>query len=171
MISTHTITTGRPDSAVAIHAAAAEDEWAVRSLFGSLHAGNAALEPRFALAAGWQGILAEHLVRERATGMSQTMLAWAGREPIGLAMVAGNPGAPMFRHRGWAELTALYVAPTFRGAGVSDRLLMATQGWAQANDFTEIRLYVTASNNRARRFYASAGMRPIQEIWLADVNV
>jgi ribosomal protein S18 acetylase RimI-like enzyme len=171
MISTHTITTGRPDGAVAIHPAAAEDEWAVRSLFGALHAGNAALESRFALAAGWQGLLAEHLACERVSGMGQTMLAWAGREPVGLAMVAGNPGAPMFRHRGWAELTALYVVAAFRGAGVADRLLAAAQSWARANDFTEVRLYVTASNNRARRFYASAGMRPIQEIWLADVNI
>lgn len=171
MISTQTITTIRPDGTIAIHPAAPDDEWAVRSLFGALHAGNAALESRFALAAGWQRLLAEHLAHERTTGSGLTMLAWAGREPIGLAMVAGNLGAPMFRHRGWAELTALYVVPAFRGAGVADRLLAAAQGWAREKDFTEVRLYVTASNNRARRFYASTGMRPIQEIWMADVNI
>jgi ribosomal protein S18 acetylase RimI-like enzyme len=170
MISTQLIPVDEQDATIAIHPAAAEDEWAVRALFGALHAGNAALEPRFALAAGWPRLLADRLTRERATGSGLTFLAWAGVEPVGLAMVVGNLGEPMFRHSGWAELTALYVAPTLRRAGVAGRLLAAAQGWARAKDFAEVRLYVTASNSRARRFYAAAGMRPIQEIWITDVN-
>lgn len=170
MIPTHQITASRPRAAVTIHAAAPEDDWAVRALFGALHASNAALEPRFALAADWPRLLAEHLAHERATGNGLTLLAWAGPEPVGLAMVASHPAEPMFRHPGWAELTALYVVPAQRGAGVADRLMAAAQDWARQQEFSEVRLYVTASNDRARRFYASAGLRPIQEIWMAVIE-
>jgi ribosomal protein S18 acetylase RimI-like enzyme len=170
MIPPHVIATSRQRAAVTIHAAAAEDDWAVRALFSALHASNAALEPRFALAADWRGLLAEHLASDRATGNGLTLLAWAGPEPVGLAMVASHPSEPLFRHPGWAELTALYVVPTQRGGGVADRLMAAAQEWARERRFREIRLYVTASNTRARRFYAAAGLRPIQEIWMAVIE-
>lgn len=171
MTTRHAIVTAQQCDAITIQAAAPEDEWAVRSLFGMLHATNAALEPRFALAADWPRRLVDRLAHERATGSGLTLLAWAGPEPVGLAMVASNPGEPMFRHPGWAELTAFYVTSELRGTGVADRLFAAARDWAQARQIREIRLYVTASNTRARRFYASAGLRPLQEIWLADVDV
>ena len=149
--------------------AAPDDEWAVRTLFGALHGFNAGLEPRFALAAGWERLLAEHLAQERATGSGLTLLAWDGADPVGLAMVAGHTDSPLFRHRRWAELTALYVSVALRGAGVADHLLAAARAWALASGYAELRLYVTASNARARHFYAGAGLRPIQEIWTMDV--
>ena len=156
--------------AVDVRRAAPGDERAVRDLFRALHAFNAGLEARFALADGWERELASHLAQERATDGGLTLLAWQGAEPVGLAMVAGHEDSPLFRTRRWPELTALYVAPGVRGAGVADRLLEAGLAWAAARGHAEVRLYVTATNARARRFYGRSGFRPIQEIWTADLG-
>ena len=166
----HTITTERRQVRVSVRRAVTEDEGAVRALFAALHRFNAGLESRFALADGWERVWAEQVAQERAAGQSVTLLAWDGDEPIGLAMVTGHVDSPLFRHRRWAELTALYVDAGFRGASVADRLLETGRAWARANGFVELRLYVTASNDRARRFYAKAGMRPIQEIWTTHLG-
>jgi GNAT superfamily N-acetyltransferase len=165
---THTDTDIDAPTAV-IRPATPADAGAVRRLFAALHAFNAGLEPRFALADGWELELAAHLARERATGDGLTLLAWAGDEPIGLAMVASHLDSPLFRHRRWAELNALYVAPVARGTGLADRLLEAAAVWARARGHAEVRLYVTASNARARAFYAAASFRPVQEIWTAEL--
>lgn len=164
-------TTGIRQRIVTVRRAAPEDKGAVRALFGALHAFNAALEPRFALADGWEQVLARHLVRKEAGGQDVTLLAWDGADPVGLAMVAGHVDSPLFRHRRWAELTALYVVSGVRGAGVADRLLAEARTWAGSSGFGELRLYVTASNQQARHFYAKAGLRPIQEIWTMALDL
>jgi ribosomal protein S18 acetylase RimI-like enzyme len=80
-------------------------------------------------------------------------------------MASEHVDSPLFRHRCWAELAALYVAPAARGGDVADRLLTEALAWAGERGAGEVRLYVTVSNERARRFYASADFRPLQEIW------
>ena len=162
-------TTTAPPRAVAVRRAVPGDEGAIRSLFGALHAFNAALEPRFALATGWEAVLNDQLTDERGAGRRVILLAWDGTEPVGLAMLAAHTDSPLFGHRHWAELTALYVVPGARGSGVADRLLASGLTWARTRGDDEVRLYVTSSNHRARRFYAAAGFRPIQEIWSIDL--
>jgi ribosomal protein S18 acetylase RimI-like enzyme len=146
------------------------DEWAIRRLFGELHAFNASLEARFALADGWERLLTEHLTQERETQRGVTLLAWDGDTPLGFAMMGAHTDSPLFRYRTWAELTALHVVPAARGRGVADLLLAAGTAWALERGYAEVRLYVTAANERARRFYDRSGFRPIQEIWTADLN-
>jgi GNAT superfamily N-acetyltransferase len=145
------------------------DGGAVRALFAALHAFNAGLESRFALDEGWERELAAHLAREREFENGLTLVAWDGDEPVGLAMVAAHADSPLFRHRRWAELTALYVVPGARGGGIAATLLAVATDWAVGRGLGEVRLYVTASNETARRFYRGHGFRPIQEIWTLDL--
>jgi ribosomal protein S18 acetylase RimI-like enzyme len=156
---------------VAVRRAESHEEWAVRALFGALHAYNAALDLRFALAAGWEQVLHEHLAHTRAAGHGLTLLAWVDTAPVGLIMLDGHSDSPLFLHRRWAELLALYVAPEGQGCGVADTLLDAGLAWAHECGFERVQLYVTATNVRAKRFYARAGFRPVQEIWRRELGI
>lgn len=153
-----------------VRPAAPPDDWAVRELFGALHAFNADLDPRFALADGWEQVLHEHLQHTRAAGHGLALLAWDDTTPVGLLMMDGHSDSPLFRHRRWAELLALYIAPAAQGSGLADTLLRAGLGWAHARGYQRVQLYVTATNQRARRFYARAGFRPVQEIWRRELG-
>jgi GNAT superfamily N-acetyltransferase len=158
------------EGAIAIRAAAPLDEWAVRRLFGALHSYNAELDPRFVLGDGWEQVLHEHLLHERAAGHGLTLLAWEQERPVGLLMIDGHSDSPLFRHRRWAELLALFVEPEVQGRGVADRLLDEAIAWAHRRGYERIQLYVTVTNLRARRFYARSGFRPVQEIWRRELG-
>lgn len=158
-------------SSQAIRRAAPADDWAVRALFGALHTFNASLDPRFALADGWEAALDEHLAHIRATGHGLTLLAWQEDQPIGLLMMGVHSDTPLFRHRHWAELLALYVIPTLRGVTLADQLIATGIAWARAQGYERVQLYVTATNVRARHFYARAGFRPVQEIWRRELGI
>lgn len=153
-----------------IRSAESADDWAIRHLFGALHDFNASLEPRFALAEGWEEVLDEHLIHGRRENRGLTLLAWDESAPIGLLMMDGHTDSPLFRNRYWAELLALYVTPSARGAGVADRLMARANGWARAQGYPHVQLYVTATKTRAKRFYTRHGFGPIQEIWSADIG-
>lgn len=150
---------------VAIRPATAADAAAVRALFGALHTFNATLDPLFALAVGWERVLEEHLAHARQAGHGLTLVAWDRREPVGLLIMDSHSDSPLFQHRHWAELLALYVVPAAQGRGVADQLLAEGLVWARARGYDRVQLYLTASNLRAKRFYARAGFRPVQEIW------
>lgn len=155
---------------ITLREAAPEDDWAVHRLFYALHEFNASLDPRFELADGWAEVLDEHLAHVRAEGHGLTLLAWDGDEPVGLVMMDVHTDSRLFKHRRWAELVALYVDPRARGGTVARQLLDAAVKWARENGHERIQLYVTASNERARRFYARAGFRPTQEIWRLELG-
>lgn len=42
--------------------------------------------------------------------------------------------------------------------------------WAADHGLDRLQLYVTAGNERAKRFYARCGLRPTQEIWRIDLT-
>lgn len=161
-----------------IRPAAPADEWAICRLFGELHAFNAALDPRFALADAWEHVLHDHLVHVAETGLGLTLLAWEttaasnGRPavPVGLLMMGSHTDTPLFRHRRWAELLALYIAPPLRGGPLAQQLLEWGAAWAHEHGYERIQLYVTASNERAKRFYAAMGFQPVQEIWRKEIG-
>lgn len=148
----------------------ADDDGAVRQLFGELHAYNAALDERFALADGWEQILFEHLEHVRRTGYGMTMLAWDNSEPVGMIMMGVHSDSRLFRHRHWAELLAIYVSPAVRGTPIARRLLESGKAWARSQGYTRVQLYVTAANKRARQFYQMAGFFPVQEIWRLELG-
>ncbi|HEU4329051.1 MAG TPA: GNAT family N-acetyltransferase [Roseiflexaceae bacterium] len=154
---------------ICIRPAAAEEGWAVQRLFAALHTHNAALDACFALADGWAALLDAHLEQTTASGTGLTLLAWEADTPVGLLMMSAHADSPLFRHRRWVELLALYVAPEARGRSTADRLLSEGLAWTAAQGYNRVQLFVTASNLPARRFYQRAGFRCAQEIWRLDL--
>jgi RimJ/RimL family protein N-acetyltransferase len=58
------------------------------------------------------------------------------------------------------EIYAIYLRPDAFGKGMGQRLLAAGTAWLTAREFRSAFLWVLASNDRARRFYAAAGWEP-----------
>jgi GNAT superfamily N-acetyltransferase len=157
-------------NSVTIQAATPEHIWAVRLLFKGLHDFNAALDQRFALADNWERYLEEHLKREWEGARSLTLIAWDGDRPIGLLMLAGYSDSPLFQYRHWAEILALFIDPEVRGGMLAIRFVKMAKSWAREHGYDRIQLYVTATNDRARRFYEKSGFEPVQEIWRLELG-
>jgi ribosomal protein S18 acetylase RimI-like enzyme len=145
------------------------DREAIHALFAALHAFNATLDPRFALGDDWRRVLDDHLGQMWAHGHGTTLLSGDGNAATGLLIVGGHRDSPLFRHRQWAEILALYVVPDARGHGIADQLVAAAVVWAQEHHYERIQLYVTAANHAARRFYRRTGFQPVQEIWRREL--
>ncbi|HZU08248.1 MAG TPA: GNAT family N-acetyltransferase [Chloroflexota bacterium] len=137
----------------------------VRELFGALHAYNATFDEHFELSDDWPTHLAEALARARERPDSLWLLAWDGREAVGLLIAETHFDPPIFRRRYWLELSALYVRPSHRRHGVARRLVARMLEWARERGFETVQLYVSAANTTARAFYASLGFELLQEIW------
>lgn len=146
------------------------DAPAVAHLFAALHMHNAALDARFALAEGWPDVLDRHFARTWDAPGACWRLAWDTTDPVGLILLEAHTDSPLFRHRHWAELVALYVAPPYRGSGLAERLLAAGLAWATAGGFERVQLYVTASNQAAHAFYQRCGFVPVQQILRRDLS-
>lgn len=56
-----------------------------------------------------------------------------------------------------AELVSMWVAPEFRGTGLTARLIDAVVDWAASAGYSEIRLWVVEGNAAAERAYAKSG--------------
>lgn len=147
-----------------------DDFDAMATLFAALHAHNAALDSCFGLAPNWRTLLREHFSRTYTDAGALWLLAWDDTDPVGLLLMESHQDSPLFTHRRWAELVALYVAPEFRGAGLARQLADAARAWAATQGFDRIQLYVTATNDRARNFYRRCGFNPVQEIWRLEVE-
>ena len=160
----------RDDTRVTYRQAAKADTWAVRRLFRGLHDYNAGLDPLFALSDDWERVLDEHLERVWDRGVGLVVIAWEEENPVGLIMMQGHTDSPLFRHRRWAELVAIFVDPSARSSGVADHLCAVGVEWARERGYGRVQLYVTASNDRAKRFYQRLGFRPVQEIWRMHVD-
>jgi ribosomal protein S18 acetylase RimI-like enzyme len=139
---------------------------AVKVLFGRLHAFNAALDPRFALSEDWETHF-DTVLREALQG--DELLCLIAREgksrlPCGFALAAIHRDSGMWRCREWVEVEALYVEETWRGQGLAETLLSRACEWADSVGQPVVQLYVTASNERAIRFYRNKGFQETQAI-------
>lgn len=157
-------------SEITVRRATSADDREVRRMFGALHSFNASLEPRFALANGWESVLQEHLVHERAHHHGATFLAECDHALAGLLMMDSHTESPLYLFRHWAEIVALYVEPWARGRSIAARLIETAGAWAHEHGFERIQLYVTATNLPARRVYARNGFNPVQEVWARDIG-
>ncbi len=133
-------------------------------LFGALHRYNAALDPRFALADHWEDLVDAYLEQSRHSDESAWLLAHVGTEAVGFVLVEVHTDAPLYKHRRWAEIVGLYVDEEHWGSEVADRLMEHAYAWAQEHHLHTMQLYVTATNERAQRFYARHGFEPSQQI-------
>jgi len=145
------------------------DRAAIHALFAALHAFNATLDSRFALGDDWQRVLDDHLGQMWSHAHGAALLSDDGSAVTGLLIVGGHRDSPLFRHRQWAEILALYVVPEARGRGIADRLVAAAIAWAQERHYERVQLYVTAANHAARQCYRRMGFQPVQEIWRREL--
>ena len=136
----------------------------VIGLFGALHRYNAALDPRFELADHWEDLVDTYLEQSRHSDESAWLLARVGTETVGFVLVEVHTDSPLYKHRRWAEIVGLYVDGEHRGGEVADRLMEYAYVWAQEHHLHTMQLYVTATNERAQRFYARHGFEPSQQI-------
>jgi GNAT superfamily N-acetyltransferase len=141
-----------------------EDCEAVIALFGSLHAYNASLDPHFALSDGWEMILREQFYASYNDPSMMWLLVKDGSAPVGLMIAGVHTDSPLFRHRQWVEVQAVYVADSHRSMGIARGLLNRAYAWAESLKLPRVQLYVTASNVRAQSVYTDEGFAPTQAI-------
>ena len=158
------ISSYRTPAQLRIVAAQRADGNAVVALFGTLHAYNAALDPHFALADDWQTLLRRQFDETWQDADRLWMLAKDGEQVVGLLIAAIHTDSPLFRHRRWVEVEALYVGPSHRRRGIAHHLLNEAYAWAQTNGLARVQLYVTASNVRAQSVYTEQGFAVTQAI-------
>ncbi len=142
------------------------DAAAVKALFWKLHAFNAGLDPRFALAEDWEAQFDPTL--DQALG-GREVLCLIARErdtgrPCGFALAAIHRDSGLWQHHEWVEVEALYVEEEWRGRTLAVALLARACGWADSVGQPVVQLYVTASNERALRFYRREGFQQTQAI-------
>jgi ribosomal protein S18 acetylase RimI-like enzyme len=96
--------------------------------------------------------------RARITDRAATYLAYLAdlTEPAGI-------GGVHVEDDGRAELVSMWVRPAARGRSVGEALVEAAAGWARAHDHDALYLWVTGSNDPARRLYERCGFTPTGE--------
>lgn len=136
----------------------------VISLFGALHTYNASLDSHFALSDDWEVLLRREFSETCGRNDRLWLLVKDGEKAVGLLIAAVHTDSPMFKHRRWVEIEALYVADSHRGMGVARDLLNRAYGWAEAQGLPRVQLYVTATNVRAQAVYNEQGFSVTQAI-------
>jgi ribosomal protein S18 acetylase RimI-like enzyme len=158
--------TSRADPDWDLHQALRADRAAVKALFQRLHGFNAALDARFALSDEWETLFDNAFDRALHSGESICLIAREAQSdlPCGFALAAIHRDSDMWRYREWVEVEGLYVDDVWRGRGLAEALLDHICAWAEAIGQPAVQLYVTASNERAIRFYQHEGFSTAQEI-------
>ncbi|MFI5273831.1 MAG: GNAT family N-acetyltransferase [Ktedonobacterales bacterium] len=139
---------------------------AVKVLFRRLHVFNTGLDARFALSQEWEAPF--EAAMQRALRGDEA-ICFIAREtqtglPCAFALAAIHHDSDLWRFREWVEVEALFVDDTWHGCGLAEDLLGRTCAWAEGVGQPVVQLYVTASNERAIRFYQHAGFHTTQEI-------
>jgi GNAT superfamily N-acetyltransferase len=141
------------------------DVAALKKMFRTLHAFNAALDPHFMLSEEWESHF-DAAIQQALRGESLCLIACETTtgQPVGFALGAVHRDSGMWRYREWVEVEALYVEERWRGRGLAETLLGRACEWADSVGQTIVQLYVTASNERAIRFYRHEGFDETQAI-------
>jgi len=140
------------------------DTEAVVTLFGALHSYNASLDPHFALADDWETLLRQEFQSTVQHSDHLWLLIKDGDRSVGLLIAAIHTDSPMFRHRRWVEVEALFIDDNYRGKHIAQRLLDRAYRWAEERHIDRVQLYVTASNERAQAVYTNQGFTVTQAI-------
>ncbi len=139
---------------------------AVKRLFLKLHAFNAALDPRFALSESWEPRFEAAIEQTLRGDEAICLIAYevSTGQPCGFALAAVHRDSDMWRYHEWVEVEALYVEDAWHGSGLADALVSQASMWARSQGQSVVQLYVTASNERAIRFYQHEGFQTTQAI-------
>lgn len=136
----------------------------VVSLFGALHTYNASLDSHFALSDDWENLLRGEFAATCSQSDKLWLLVKDGGQAVALLVAAVHTDSPMFKHRQWVEVEALYVAPSHRCLGIAQKLLNRAYDWADSKGLARVQLYVTATNERAQAVYHEQGFTITQAI-------
>ncbi len=160
-----------PEPEFRIVRARREDFETVAHLFEAVRSYNASLDSHLALADEWRAVLSRQFCNTYAKGEKALwLLAWRGHTAVGLLVVVAHLDSPLLKHRRWAEVMALYVAPAWRGSGLAQQLMTKAHAWAAAYGFDRVQVHAAASNEPARRFYRRSGFQPVQEVLRLQVR-
>ena len=101
---------------------------------------------------------------------SDVLVAEQDGHIVGLAAVFSVTVEPRPYRLGhtYCKLDTLYVLEEYRNRGIGIALLCATQNWAKERGHTSLQLMTLGENEGARRFYASAGLREHQIIFIEE---
>jgi ribosomal protein S18 acetylase RimI-like enzyme len=96
--------------------------------------------------------------RGRFSDRSVTFFAYTDpvESPAGLAGVYVEDGV--------ADLVSMWVRPGFRGQKIGERLIEAAATWAKQHEFGTLYLWVTVTNDSARRLYERCGFTATGEL-------
>jgi ribosomal protein S18 acetylase RimI-like enzyme len=107
----------------------------------------------------WRGRISERSItffaREEPPGRASLDQLPDDAGPVGLSGVYVENGA--------ANLVSMWVRPSARGLGAGRHLVEAAAAWARERDFNSLFLWVTESNEPARRLYERCGFTPTGE--------
>ena len=154
----------RASNVLRVVAAQPGDGDMVIALFGALHTYNASLDPHFALSDDWEVLLRSEFSATCCQNDKLWLLVKDGKEAVGLLIAAVHTDSPLFLHRRWVEVEALYVAPSHRRIGIAQDVLKRAYTWAAAHGLSRVQLYVTATNVRAQAIYTDQGFSMTQAI-------
>ena len=107
--------------------------------------------------------------RMRVTGRSVTFFGYSDpgllANPLDPASTEGDPAglAGVHVEEQEAELVSMWVRPSARGQGVGQVLVKAAVLWAQERGYPALYLWVTETNDTARRLYERCGFTPTGE--------
>jgi len=88
-----------------------------------------------------------------------TFLAWRDGQPVGTATGKVDDPDDEYAVPGAWQLVGMWVQPRHRGVGVADQLVAAVADQASSEGATQLVLWVTEVNHRARDFYRRIGFR------------
>jgi GNAT superfamily N-acetyltransferase len=143
---------------------ASEEIAELKRLFLKLHLYNADLDPRFSLAQDWERHFTAYMETALHSHHHLVLLARDRGRPAGFLLAEVHRDAPLWWHREWAEVEALYVERSWRGTGLADALVGHAFDWATELGLDAVQLFVTASNERAITFYERHGFQPAQTV-------
>lgn len=101
--------------------------------------------------------------RMRVSGRSVTFFGYADpgllNNPLDPASTEGDPAGlvGVYVEDGTAQLVSLWVRPSARGQGVGQVLVKAAVRWARERGYPALSLWVTDTNDSARRLYERCG--------------
>lgn len=102
--------------------------------------------------------------REAAFTEEQWRARFHDRSATYLAYLDGTPGpagiAGVYEAGDTANLVSMWVRPSARGRKAAEALITACADWARARGHDELFLWVTESNEPARRLYRRCGFTP-----------
>jgi GNAT superfamily N-acetyltransferase len=150
----------------AIRCAQSADVAPVKAMFRALHAFNASLDPRFALSETWERHFDAAMQQTLRGEGSLCLIAHAAGTgpPYGFALATVHRDSGIWHYHEWVDVEALYVEDAWRGCGLAEALLGGVCAWAEGIGHSVVQLYVTASNERAIRFYRHEGFGQTQAI-------